>query len=90
LFCRDFETQVADGRLLAGHNDTYHGNQPLAYGADPAENVVFIGCHDNETIFDQVGVKILFGGARGKWVDGVGGKGKLERVGAATVCTAAA
>jgi hypothetical protein len=52
--CRDFETQVADGRLLAGHNDTYHGNQPLAYGCDPAENVVFIGCHDNETIFDQV------------------------------------
>jgi hypothetical protein len=51
---RDFETQVADGRLLAGHNDTYHGNQPLAYGCDPAENVVFIGCHDNETIFDQV------------------------------------
>jgi hypothetical protein len=52
---RDYEMQVADGRLLAGHNDTYHGNQPLAYGADPAENVVFIGCHDNETMFDQVG-----------------------------------
>lgn len=51
---RDFETQVADGRLLAGHNDVYMGNQPLAYGSDPAENVVFIGCHDNETIFDNV------------------------------------
>jgi hypothetical protein len=45
---------VADGRLVAGQHDTYHGNQPLAYGCDPAENVVFNGCHDNETIFDQV------------------------------------
>jgi hypothetical protein len=52
--CRDFEAQVADGRLVAGQHDTYHGNQPLAYGCDPAENVVFNGCHDNETIFDQV------------------------------------
>lgn len=54
VVCRDFETQVADGRLVAGHNDTYHANQPLAYGCDPAENVVFIGCHDNDTMFDQV------------------------------------
>lgn len=54
--------QVADGRLLAGHNDTYHANQPLAYGCDPAENVVFIGCHDNDTMFDQVGV------VQGCWV----------------------
>jgi len=50
---RDFVAQVADGRLLEGQHDTYHGNQPLTYGCDPAENVVFNGCHDNETIFDQ-------------------------------------
>eukprot|EP00878_Enallax_costatus_P010482 GHUV01010944.1.p1 GENE.GHUV01010944.1~~GHUV01010944.1.p1 ORF type:complete len:704 (+),score=164.13 GHUV01010944.1:956-3067(+) len=50
---KDFEAVVADGRLLAGQHDTYHGNQPLAYGCDPAENVVFNGCHDNEAIFDQ-------------------------------------
>lgn len=52
--CRDYEAQVADGRLVAGQHETYHGNQPLAYGCDPAENVIFNGCHDNETIFDQV------------------------------------
>eukprot|EP00879_Flechtneria_rotunda_P011613 GHRR01012130.1.p1 GENE.GHRR01012130.1~~GHRR01012130.1.p1 ORF type:complete len:951 (+),score=302.30 GHRR01012130.1:707-3559(+) len=55
---KDFKTQVADGRLLAGQHDTYHGTQPLAYGCDPAENVVFNGCHDNETIFDQVMMKL--------------------------------
>lgn len=67
---RDYETQVADGRLLAGHNDTYHGNQPLTYGCDPAENVVFVGCHDNETIFDQVGRRAPGegGGGRGHCV----------------------
>ncbi|KAF8068441.1 PU1 [Scenedesmus sp. PABB004] len=55
---KDFEAQVADGRLLAGQHDTYQANQPLAYGCDPAENVVFNGCHDNETIFDQVMMKL--------------------------------
>lgn len=55
---KDFECQVADGRLLAGQHDTYMANQPLAYGCDPAENVVFNGCHDNETIFDQVMMKV--------------------------------
>ncbi len=53
--CREYEMQVADGRVIAGGQGSYHG-QPsgLAYGAHPAENVVFNGCHDNETIFDQV------------------------------------
>eukprot|EP00775_Hariotina_reticulata_P002314 gene2314-2622_t len=55
---KDFVAQVADGRLLEGQHDTYHGNQPLTYGCDPAENVVFNGCHDNETIFDQVMMKV--------------------------------
>uniref|UniRef100_A0A383WMX3 pullulanase n=1 Tax=Tetradesmus obliquus TaxID=3088 RepID=A0A383WMX3_TETOB len=55
---KDYEAQVADGRLVAGQHETYHGNQPLAYGCDPAENVVFNGCHDNETIFDQVMMKL--------------------------------
>jgi hypothetical protein len=50
--------QVADGRQLAGQHDTYHSNQPLAYGCDPAENVLFIGCHDNECIFDQVVMRV--------------------------------
>ncbi|WIA10447.1 hypothetical protein OEZ85_010639 [Tetradesmus obliquus] len=55
---KDYEAQVADGRLVAGQHETYHGNQPLAYGCDPAENVIFNGCHDNETIFDQVMMKL--------------------------------
>lgn len=48
--------QVADGRMAKGKELLYHGTQPLCYGADPVEHVAYIGCHDNETMFDQVGM----------------------------------
>jgi hypothetical protein len=44
----DFKAQVADGRVLAGRGETYHGSQALAYCEDPAEHVAYTGCHDNE------------------------------------------
>jgi hypothetical protein len=49
-----------DGRVLAGRTLKYHGNQPLCYGRDPCEHVAYIGCHDNETIFDQVAMRLPF------------------------------
>jgi len=54
---RQYRTQIKDGRTVAGEEDTYQGNQPLAYGRDPCEHVPYNGCHDNETIFDQVMMK---------------------------------
>jgi hypothetical protein len=50
--------QVADGRVLKGVQAQYFGGMPLAYGTDPVENIVYNGCHDNETIFDQVGLAV--------------------------------
>jgi pullulanase/glycogen debranching enzyme len=47
-----------DGRVLAGRALKYHGNQPLCYGRDPCEHVAYVGCHDNETIFDQVAMRL--------------------------------
>lgn len=52
--CRSYQLQVHTGGVLAGDKASYYGGQPVAYGLDPCENVVFCGCHDNETIFDQV------------------------------------
>lgn len=55
LVCRrSYQLQVHTGGVLAGDKASYYGGQPVAYGLDPCENVVFCGCHDNETIFDQV------------------------------------
>jgi hypothetical protein len=34
---------MADGKAVPGRRATYHGNQPLAYGAHPCENVVYNG-----------------------------------------------
>lgn len=39
---------------MSGQAARYHGGQALAYGCDPCENIVYNGCHDNETVFDQV------------------------------------
>ena len=52
--CRDYEMQLADGQVEKGGRVLLHGSQPVAYGALPWENVAFIGCHDNETVFDKV------------------------------------
>ena len=54
----DFACPSADGRVLAGRALRYHGNQPLCYGRHPCEHVAFVGCHDNETVFDQVATRL--------------------------------
>jgi hypothetical protein len=43
LHTRNFELEMADGKLLAGRRALYHSTQPLAYGAHPCENVVYNG-----------------------------------------------
>lgn len=45
--------EAHDGRVLKGFHARIHG-LILAYGALPCENVSYIGCHDNLTLFDQV------------------------------------
>ncbi len=51
---REFRMQIHDGSVVRGVDMRYHGTLPVAYGAHPCENVVYNGCHDNETVFDQV------------------------------------
>jgi hypothetical protein len=58
--CRSYQLQVHTGGVLAGDKAQYYGGQPIAYGLDPCENVLFCGCHDNETIFDQVQQRCLW------------------------------
>ena len=48
---------------LLTHDGTYKegkfvsiGSTPVAYCAQPSENVMYMSCHDNETLFDQVRV----------------------------------
>ena len=47
--------------MLRGCEALAHG-LPLAYGGMPCENVAYIGCHDNLTIWDTVS---SWGGAGG-------------------------
>ena len=55
---------TCDGRTLRGQEVLAHG-QMLAYGGLPYENVAFIGCHDNQTMFDQVRIQLTGGRAGG-------------------------
>lgn len=34
------------------------GTTPVAYCHQPSENIVYLGCHDNETLFDNVVLKL--------------------------------
>ena len=45
--------ECGDGLVRTGGQAKAHG-LPLAYGELPHEHVAFIGCHDNQTIFDQI------------------------------------
>jgi pullulanase/glycogen debranching enzyme len=56
----DYATTAASagGAVLAGRALRYHGNQPLCYGRLPCEHIAYVGCHDNETIFDQVAMRL--------------------------------
>lgn len=54
---REYSTEMADGRVIKGVELRYHGALPVAYGTFPCENIPYVGCHDNETVFDQVTMK---------------------------------
>lgn len=58
---RDYKLQTASGAVQRGVEVPY-GPVPAAYCASPAENVVYLGCHDNETLFDTVVMKLAHGG----------------------------
>ncbi len=52
--CREYEMVSAAGTKQRLDALMMHNSVPVAYGALPCENVVYVGCHDNETLFDQV------------------------------------
>ena len=53
---RDFHLVNAWGGMVDGTQVRYNGS-PAGYTLDPAENVVYVSAHDNETIFDAVQLK---------------------------------
>ena len=56
-FLRGFPLECYDGEVRRGGESLAHG-LVLAYGELPHENVSFIGCHDNMTSFDTVGMHL--------------------------------
>lgn len=53
---RDFPLELPDGSVQAGKEFRY-GHAPAAYGKLSEENVLYLGCHDNEALYDQVVLK---------------------------------
>ena len=53
---RDFCLETASGAVLRGDQLSY-GGVPAGYTLDPAENVVYVSAHDNETLFDAIQIK---------------------------------
>ena len=45
-----------DGEVKLG-KEIMFGGVPAGYCQNPAENVVYLGCHDNETLYDTVVLK---------------------------------
>lgn len=53
---KDYKIVNYQGRTVDGADIVYNG-QPAAYTASPAENIVYISAHDNETLFDAIQLK---------------------------------
>lgn len=53
---REYPLALPDGSVKAGKEFRY-GHAPAAYGKLTEENVLYLGCHDNETLYDQVVLK---------------------------------
>jgi pullulanase len=53
---RDFMITSPDGSTETGKGVRF-GHAPAAYCAHPSENVLYLGCHDNETLYDQAVLK---------------------------------
>lgn len=61
---KDFSFETADGTKTTGRRLLFNG-VPAGYCAQPSENVVYLGCHDNETLYDTVVLKANHGGSAG-------------------------
>eukprot|EP00892_Ulva_mutabilis_P007082 jgi/Ulvmu1/4746/UM020_0030.1 len=53
---REFPLELPDGSVRAGKEFRY-GHAPAAYGKRTEENVLYLGCHDNEALYDQAVLK---------------------------------
>lgn len=58
---RDYVVTVPDGSRKKGSSIRY-GHFPAAYCKHPQENVLYLGCHDNESLYDQAVLKLNHGG----------------------------
>jgi pullulanase len=59
---QSFTLQTASGDRKSGRHVKY-GPVPAAYCAQPCENVVYLGCHDNEALYDLAALKANHEGA---------------------------
>lgn len=53
---KQIELLSSDGVVQKGQDYRFH-SQPTGYCLHPWENVPFVGCHDNSTLFDQMMMK---------------------------------
>lgn len=54
---RDYSVTLPDGSVQTGAEVRY-GHFPAAYCKHPQENVLYLGCHDNESLYDQIVLKV--------------------------------
>lgn len=54
---RDFELLTSDGTVRRGDQVDYNG-QPAGYADSPEEVVTYVDAHDNETLFDNLTLKL--------------------------------
>jgi pullulanase len=53
---KNFEIVDATGEVVKGRHVMFNG-VPAAYGGKPCENIAYMGCHDNETLYDTIVLK---------------------------------
>jgi pullulanase len=54
---RDYVITLPDGTRKKGSSIKY-GHHPAAYCKHPQENVLYLGCHDNESMYDLTVLKV--------------------------------
>lgn len=59
---KEYSLGVSNGTERRGREIMFNG-VPAGYCAQPSENVVYLGCHDNETLYDMVVLKANHGGS---------------------------
>lgn len=59
---KNFSIMTSDGTVKKGREVQYH-RVPAAYCLQPSENIPFLGCHDNECLYDLMVLKVNHGGS---------------------------